>query len=309
MDNLPQLYDSKSVALEIHNPKKGEKAIDLRRKMVLLPEVAQALNDVEKLIFVSSTKTQISEIEDPVLIKKTSIMFSYIALDVGLNKPSEREEWAYICTRWLDILKRYYSGLTLSEVKLAFELASAGELNEYLPKNRDGDPDKSHYQNFSVEYLAKILNAYRSKQSSVISKAYKALPEPSKELTPEQIDRLHNETLLRLKMTFLKYKYYGIPANPIYHMLIFDWLKRVGISPDIIPDQDDKEKAYHRFIVRASNGQGNVHDVRKLKDQGLNSDLLKFTSFEIAREREIFEAFEYMVKENLYIGNYLDFRK
>ena len=46
------------------------KAIDVRRAMVELPEVAKALTTVEKYIFAASTKKQIAEIDDETLIAK-----------------------------------------------------------------------------------------------------------------------------------------------------------------------------------------------------------------------------------------------
>lgn len=59
------------------------KAIDVRRAMVELPEVAKALTTVEKYIFAASTKKQIAEIDDETLIAKTGQMFRFIAMDVG----------------------------------------------------------------------------------------------------------------------------------------------------------------------------------------------------------------------------------
>lgn len=77
----------------------------------------------------------------------------------------------------MDILKRYYSDMTLADIKMAFELATTGELDEYLPKDKQGNPDKNHYQQFNADYFAKILKAYKQKQTDVIDKAYKAIPE------------------------------------------------------------------------------------------------------------------------------------
>ena len=83
MENLPEKTNVQNVALEIYNPKPGIKAIEIRRKMVQLPEVAKALTPVEKYIFVASTKKQIAEIDDETLIAKTGQMFRFIAMDVG----------------------------------------------------------------------------------------------------------------------------------------------------------------------------------------------------------------------------------
>ena len=209
MENLPETVNTQSVALAIYNPTPGTKAIDIRRQMLQLPEVAKSLSGVEKYIFAASTKMQIADIDDGTLIAKTGQMFRFIAMDVGYIIPTNPEDWAYICTRLLDILKKYYSQMTLADIKLAFELATTGELDDYLPKDSQGNPDKKHYQQFNADYFAKILNAYRRKQNGVIHKAYKALPEPKKELTPQQIRQFEIQRQWRNRYIFLCYKYTG----------------------------------------------------------------------------------------------------
>ena len=208
MENLSEKANVQNVALEIYNPKPGIKAIEIRRKMVQLPEVAKALTPVEKYIFVASTKKQIAEIDDETLIAKTGQMFRFIAMDVGFIIPTEnRDDWTYICTRLLDILKRYHSDMTLADIKIAFELATTGELDEYLPKDKQGNPDKNHYQQFNADYFAKILKAYKQKQTDVIDKAYKAIPEKNNEISPEQIRRFEIQRQWRNRYIFLCYKY------------------------------------------------------------------------------------------------------
>lgn len=126
MENLLETVNTQSVALAIYNPTPGTKAIDIRRQMLQLPEVAKSLSGVEKYIFAASTKMQIADIDDGTLIAKTGQMFRFIAMDVGYIIPTNPEDWAYICTRLLDILKKYYSQMTLADIKLAFELATTG---------------------------------------------------------------------------------------------------------------------------------------------------------------------------------------
>ena len=119
---------TENTALEIYNAKPGTKSIEIRRKMVQVPEVAKALNPVEKYIFAASTKTPISEIEDAKLVENLSVLFKRIAMDVGYIIPQNENEWKYTQSRILAILKMYFSNLTLSDIKMAFELATMGEL-------------------------------------------------------------------------------------------------------------------------------------------------------------------------------------
>lgn len=308
MENLPEKVNTQSVALAIYNPPPGTKAIDIRRQMVQLPEVAKSLSGVEKYIFAASTKTQIAEIDDGTLVAKTRQMFRFIALDVGYIIPNNADDWAYICTRLLDILKKYYSQLTLADIKLAFELATTGELDDYLPRGREGQPDKNHYQQFNADYFAKILNAYRQKQNSVIDKAYKALPEPSRELTPEQKRYYHNDIESRNRSAFLQYKYTGrVNFGIAGEMFVYDWLVKVGLADKVHETEDDRKEALSRFLSRASRGYVNEFTVYHVRKEGIKSKEIDFTAFEIARRKEIKKAFDRMIEDELQVDNYLNF--
>lgn len=308
MNNLPEKADTQNVALAIYNAKPGTMAIDIRRKMVQLPEVAKALTQVEKYIFEASTKTQISEIDDGVLVSKTAQMFRFIAMDVGYIIPQNDNDWAYIQTRLVDILKRYYSYLTLADIKLAFELATTGELDGFLPCDSQGNPDKKHYQQFNADYFAKILNAYRRKQNEAIHKAYKALPEPKKELTPEQKRYYHNCREARNRIVFLQYKYAGkISFEFSDEMFLYDWLLKFGFADEVEATEDDRKQVFTKYMHRAAIGMVNQYTAFNVRRKGIDSPEIDFTAYEVARKKEIIRAFDRMIAEEIQIDNYLFF--
>lgn len=311
MESLPEKVNTQSVALAIYNPTPGTKAIDIRRQMLQLPEVAKSLSGVEKYIFAASTKTQIADIDDETLIAKTGQMFRFIAMDVGFIIPTEnRDDWTYICTRLLDLLKRYYSQLTLSEVKLAFELLITGELDDYLPKDRDGNAERKHYQQFNADYFAKVLNAYCRKQNQVIGKAYTALPEPKKELSPEQIRYYRNQSVMTCLMCFLRYKYTGrLVFGLTDEMFVYNWLLGVRLADEVKETEDDRKEAYNRFLARAARGFVNEFTVYHVRKQETQSPEIDYTAFEVARRKEIKRTFDRMIKDEIYIYHYLKFEK
>ena len=308
MNNLPEKADTQNVALAIYNAKPGTMAIDIRRKMVQLPEVTKALTPVEKYIFAASTKTQISEMDDGVLVSKTAQMFRFIAMDVGYIIPQNENDWAYIQTRLVDILKRYYSYLTLADIKLAFELATTGELDEFLPRDSQGNPDKKHYQQFNADYFAKILGAYRKKQNEVIGKAYKALPEPKREMTPEQKRYYHNRREARNRIVFLQYKYTGkISFEFGDEMFLYDWLLKFGFADEVEATEDDRKQAFAKYMHRAAIGMVNQYTAFNVRRKGIDSPEIDFTAYEVARKKEIIRAFDRMIAEEIQIDNYLFF--
>lgn len=310
MNNLPEKADTQDVALAIYNAKPGTMAIDIRRKMVQLPEVAKALTPVEKYIFAASTKTQISEMDDGILISKTAQMFRFIAMDVGYIIPQNENDWAYIQTRLVDILKRYYSYLTLADIKLAFELATTGELDDFLPRDSQGNPDKKHYQQFNADYFAKILGAYRKKQNEVIGKAYKALPEPKMEMTPEQNRYYHNLREARNRIVFLRYKYTGkISFEFGDEMFLYDWLLKFGFADEVEATDDDRKQAFAKYMHCAAIGMINKYTAFNVRRKGIDSPEIDFTAFEVARRKEIKRTFDRMIADELQVDNYLTYWK
>lgn len=308
MENLPEKSNVQNVALEIYNPKPRTKAIEIRRKMVQLPEVAKALNPVEKYIFAASTKTQISEIDDETLVTKLANMLKYIAMDVGFIIPQITEDWQYIQARTLDILKRYYSNFTLSDIKLAFELATTGELDEFLPKDRQGNPDKNHYQQFNADYISKILNAYKRKQNVIIDKAFKVLPEPKTTFTPAMIREFEIQRQWRNRYIFLCYKYTGkLILGLTDDMFLYEWLQKCGLADDVQVKEDDRKEAFARYLRRVARGMINQYTAFQVRRKGTESPEIDFTAFEVARKKEIIKAFDRMIAEEMQVDNYMKF--
>ena len=308
MENLPEI--KKDISLALYNPQPGTKAIEIRRQMVQMPEIAKSLNPVEKYVFAASTKTQIADMSDEQLVAKTQQLFKFIAMDIGYIIPTDKTDWAYIQTRLLDILKRYFGQLTLADVKLAFELATTGELDAYLPKDSHGNPDRKHYQQFNADFLSKILNAYKLKQGAVIEKAYKALPRKYPEQTDEQKKYYLNYSIRKNRTIFLRYKYTGILDLELGSgMLCYDWLVKIGFAEPLQATEEDRKKAYMRFMGRVSRGFVNKYEAAHVMKNGSQSPELEYSAYEVARIKEIRRAFDRMVEEEVNIDNYLTFVK
>ena len=308
--DMGEIEKKENTVLEIYNAKPGTKSIEIRRRMVQLSEVAKALSPVERYVFAASTKTPIAEIDDAKLVDSLSLLFKRIAMDVGYIIPNNENDWNYIQSRLFDILKRYYLDMTLADIKLAFELATTGGLDEFLPKDKQGNPNKNHYQQFNADYLAKILTAYRRKQNEVIHKAYKALPEPRKELSPEQIIYYRNQSVMTCLMCFLRYKYTGrLVFGLTGEMFVYNWLLGVRLADEVKETEDDRKEAYNRFLARAARGFVNEFTVYHVRKQGTQSPEIDYTAFEVARRKEIKRTFDRMIKDEIYIYHYLKFEK
>lgn len=164
------------------------------------------------------------EEKDYGLVKEVQILVSGIAKDYGIKKVERSEAF-----RFYDILKKYYSNLTLDEVRTAFELALIGELDKYLPKDKNGDPDKNSYQNFSVEFFTKILKAYNQFKGTVWSRIYSI---SSKELgnnIEKDLEKIEKEFRSTVKEFYENYLQTGRieVVLPIY---VSDYLIKKGLA-------------------------------------------------------------------------------
>lgn len=129
--------------------------------------IPQGMNQAEALVLEKSSGRKISETMDTELVKQIEGSLPFIFHDIGIHsKPT-----AYEYSRLMQVLKTYFGDICFAEVKLAFELLITGKLDRYLPADRAGKAEKNHFQLFSMEYVMRVLNAYKAARASVKDKA------------------------------------------------------------------------------------------------------------------------------------------
>ena len=292
---LPQKKEQTGLAK--YDPVKG---LALRRT-VSVQQVEDNLNPVELNIFMASTKCAVSEFTDEKLAIKLNELASYVARDVGIM----REVEPYQKARFTQIIRTYFNGFSLKEITVAFELALVGELDDYLPKGSDGKADKGHYQQFSVEYITKILNAYALKRNVVVHKMLTALPEPKNEITPEQKLFYENSILDRIAMIYLRYKYTDVFESYFNETLYIKELIRVGLVKEVEVTKDDEMQAVNSIMIRAQKGLLNKFTAEQMtKDKTILPETAKIISYRNA----IRSCFDWMIRNEIQILNFLKIR-
>lgn len=232
----------------VYQPSNDTEAVDVRRGMVAIPEVMTGLSRIEAEIFRASAARLISHIDDRLLIENAAKIFKVIADDIGYTIPNNLE-WSYRQTRILELLKKYYGDLTLSEVRLAFELVANGMLDNYLPRNAQGNPDRNHYQKFNADYVSRVINAYKKKRKEVVAKAYSLVPKKRQEINVPLFDVSY------IYKAILRYKYTGILSFDRFgdELVLLQILTASGYIEDDRINEDDKMRAYMYYIKHLSN--------------------------------------------------------
>lgn len=287
---------------------KPKSAVEIRREMAAIPAVMGALGPVEKAVFLASTAKTIAEYDANELSIELAKALKWIAKDVGYRATDESER-GYLVVRVAEILKRYYDGLTMRDFKMAFEMSITGELDEYLPKGRDGQADRGHYQQFNAEYVCKILNAYKLRRASVLKRAYDAMPE--QEAKPNA--KVVSELMLRQKQIFIEVlENYRINERfpdgmtPITEIICCNVLANCGLMPEIEVTPQEQQQIFQRTMNHYAR-MGNVGDLERLRKAGPTDQELQQKAFTLARRKALQSTIERIINDGVDIAQYIKF--
>lgn len=118
------------------------------------------LNSVERRILAIDGQRKISDTPGHELLNEVRAILAGVFRDLGIAKQPD----AFDASRFMDLLREYYSDFSSAEVKQAFELYAVGELDSHLPRDRSGAV-LQHFQQFSAMFYTQILRAYRQRRN------------------------------------------------------------------------------------------------------------------------------------------------
>ena len=265
-------------------------------------EVQNGLGKIEMKVAEAGTKKLIKLMSDQDLLKEIEDSIEYIALDLGIKNFKDKDDRegrggraAYASTRFFQVLKNYYDDLTYDEVILSFELSMVGHLDEWLP---DGH---GHYQDFSFEYVTKILNAYKQYKRKTWTKVNRLIPHI--ETITEDQKKENKEFILKDIITKFK-NYRDEKVKPIFLVpfLVIDEFISAGVlsgRPEVIPE--DIEKGFVDVMCRSSKSNAQKAKIKSDKEQGIENEDLNHSSERYSHERQIIKVFDEIISSGLDI--------
>lgn len=279
-----------------------QKPHEIRGEMAKESSVMAALVPSEKQVFLASTERPAADYNAAELAAELGKSLKWIAKDIGYR--TDGSDLQYLTIRTAEIMKTHYGNLSLKDFRMAFELLLTGELDEYLPRGRDGQPERGHFQQFNAEYVCRVLNAYRVRRAAVLQKARKAMPVRKQERDPEAERRYLNETRRGLLQAFEEYKRNGyFPSiSPIAEMLYYNLLNEVGLADPVeVSEEDEKEVLQKAIAYYAMKGQiGRVKEIKERRGEDL-----EYEKYEHTRRRVLKEAFRRMAERGVELNKYI----
>ncbi len=188
------------------------------------------------------------------LMREVAKCLQLILRDIGYK--GTEADIRYILMTASRILPKYYGGLTLKDFALAFELLAVGELDGYLPRNSQGEPDRKHYQQVNAEYLCRVLNAYKAKRSQALKEAEKVRPVQVLEANHEAAKDAERKIEERLDAAIAFYKAEGrFPViTLIDEKLFFEMLVKAGKAEPLEAPKDEQAMLLQEIIREKANG-------------------------------------------------------
>lgn len=278
----------------------------IRREMAKLPEIINSLEPIERAVFLASTAKTIAEFTSSELAAELATTLKWICKDVGYRVQDESDR-QYLIIRTAEILKRYYGNLSLNDFRMAFEMSITGELDEFLPKGRDGQADRGHYQQFNAEYICKVLNAYKARRAWVLKKANDIVPHDAQRRNPDVEKMYEREMKRELVLAYEAFKNSGKmpPITAIEEMLYYKVLAAVGLAPEIEVTKEEQKQILLRTIFDMM-ANGFVADAKRLENAGTDAPELQHGAFVLARRKALENAFSDMVLKGVELTDYVE---
>ena len=257
--------------------------------------VKSKLTEIEKQISRTWIEKRLSSYSKQQLSADFGKLIRFIAKDSGIIQPPDQ----YDQTRFVEILLTYYRDFSINEVKMAFELANVGELDSFLLKDRDGNPDKNHYQVFSVEYVCKILNAYKKRKSQIHFKALKALPEKAYSMTEQEKQEVDLSVRHSIAEKFIRYRDEKVIPVFYVHVAIFSVLRDAGIitETEFQTSKESVEEALKQILSDRTVAESERSRAKKYVQNGSISSILQNRAGMVEYDKQIIRIFDKLIVE------------
>jgi len=226
---------------------------------------------------------------------------------LGIHKEPDQFDKA----KFYQAMTEHFGDLTLTDVRIAFEMHIMGDLHGYVPEKHD------HFQQFSFAYYAKVLKGYQQRRREVMHDVNGKVQLSLMENNRSEEDRkgLGKLNLLRhLHQQCHQYLMTGKDEFVIHDktLAIFKGIRLLEQIPEPTPDQvaeaaaslsrrnDSSVASAYRKAIEAGNAPDNVMAVAMVS--AARKALLKaINDAGIDRIDEMFEWGEQRVKEHFNI--------
>lgn len=276
----------------------------LKQRMQMLSSeiVTKKMTFSEMMLADASTKLPVKAVENAG--QQLIVIGKGILRDIGIRDWSDENANKYRLIRFADVVLKYFPNFSLKEVKLAFEFMAVGHLDEFLPKDRHGKPEKNHYQDFSMEYYSKILTAYKEYRAQVWHKAKSNFPLIPETISDQEKKEGSNILIEDIYEAFDNFKEKKIAPNFDLHVHFKVLVEAGFIEPEKVELSSIKQAYRSALLDKLIQGI----ERRKMIDtyaEGKMTQALTVIAWNVQNNKTIKRYFEKLIEEKKDIRDYL----
>jgi len=266
------------------------------------PYVLERMTPTEQMVLIVGSESAIITIPVETMASEITKCLNRCAQMVGIrgwDHETNIGEHIGISTM---LITQHFNQMSIKEIRTAFELSLVGKLDEFLPRDKHGHPDHGHYQEFSAEYVTKILKAFNKYKSRVWSKAYGNLPEMNNK--PSEEERAEYKATL-MESINIEFNYFAATEKRPrfkYPPLVLKEFKKAGMfDGEIKVTTVDKKAALSRIINGAflSKYEKSWLMDKSTKERNKDRAILLYANIE-AQHRMIYRIFGVMLESGIH---------
>lgn len=286
--------------------KRRDDRLEQKKGLLEIPNVQWNLSENEMNLLKSNVQQPLRKISDEELVKKLKVQLKFICRDIGISYWDDPNQMKYDSARFFTTVKKYYNDFSLSEIKMAFELVSIGELDEWLPKDKNGNPDGKHYNSFNLAYYTKVLNAFKSKRSKVWSKANQHVPLIENVISEDEKKKNNKFFIDEIYESFDQYLTNQIKPNFTMAIYLQEFVDQKIIRKIPKPTKQTIDEVYRKQLLITTGKRR-----KKLIDEFHSNNFkgLLVNDYQIAQNnKEMKRVFDEIIKLKKHIKDYLKYR-
>lgn len=232
--------------------------------------------------------------DDKTQVSDFFILISQINREIGIKVQLEQND----LIRLWDITTKYFSDFSLSEIKLAFEFMVIGEIDAFLPKDREGNPDKNHYQYLSVEFYSRILRAYKRKKEKLITTIQNKYPTQILQLNDSE-KRINREQYVSIILDWLAEYQNGGKPNIFLPSVTLKEFNLIGLTEESVEVNPTPEQINLALLEAIkSNSNNNQKMIESYKKGEIPKEIV-WGLEEQELKKKIYSVFDKIIEQKI----------
>lgn len=232
--------------------------------------------------------------DDKTQVSDFFILISQINREIGIKVQLEQND----LIRLWDITTKYFSDFSLSEIKLAFEFMVIGEIDAFLPKDREGNPDKNHYQYLSVEFYSRILRAYKRKKEKLITTIQNKYPTQILQLNDSE-KRINREQYVSIILDWIAEYQNGGKPNIFLPSVTLKEFNLIGLTEESVEVNPTPEQINLALLEAIkSNSNNNQKMIESYKKGEIPKEIV-WGLEEQELKKKIYSVFDKIIEQKI----------